>query len=78
MRPGSALPRFGVGLTNTMDRLQIHYGERHTFLYSDRPEGGVKIEISIPYSEAGDGAGARGLRQAQQEIRAAAPTIGYN
>ena len=76
--PGSALPRFGVGLTNTMDRLQIHYGERHTFLYSDRPEGGVKIEISIPYSEAGDGAGARGLRQAQQEIRAAAPTIGYN
>jgi two-component system LytT family sensor kinase len=56
--PGSALPRFGVGLTNTMDRLQIHYGVCHTFLYSDRPEGGVKIEISIPYSEAGDDSGA--------------------
>jgi two-component system LytT family sensor kinase len=50
-----APPRFGVGLTNTIDRLQIHYGDRHTFLYSDRPEGGVQIDISIPYSEAGDG-----------------------
>ena len=29
--PGSAPPRFGVGLTNTIDRLQIHYGDRHTF-----------------------------------------------
>jgi len=56
----SAPPRFGVGLTNTIDRLQIHYGDRHTFLYSDRPEGGVQIEISIPYGEAGEGAGAPG------------------
>ena len=56
--PPSALPPFGVGLTNTTDRLQIHYGDRHTFLYSDRPEGGVQIDISIPYSEARDGAAA--------------------
>ena len=39
--PSLGPPRFGVGLTNTIDRLQIHYGDRHTFLYSDRPEGGV-------------------------------------
>jgi len=55
--PASA-PRFGVGLTNTMDRLQIHYGDGHTFHYSERPEGGVQIVISIPYSDAGDGAEA--------------------
>jgi sensor histidine kinase YesM len=47
-------PRFGVGLTNTADRLRIHYGSRHTFKYSDRPEGGAQIEISIPYSVTGN------------------------
>jgi two-component system, LytTR family, sensor kinase len=48
------LPRFGVGLTNTVDRLRIQYGDRHTFKYSDRPEGGAQIEISIPYAVSGD------------------------
>ena len=82
---GSAPPRFGVGLTNTIDRLQIHYGDRHTFLYSDRPEGGVQIDISIPYSEAGEGAGAAGsicepppaMDGNDRTSRADAPTIGY-
>ena len=58
--PSSAHPRFGVGLTNTMDRLQIHYGNRHTFQYSNRPDGGGQIEISIPYGDAGDGVTANG------------------
>ena len=83
--PPSALPRFGVGLTNTIDRLQIHYGDRHTFLYSDRPEGGVQIDISIPYSEAGDGAGAAGSikdptsakDRMDRNSTVAFPTIGY-
>jgi two-component system, LytTR family, sensor kinase len=86
---GSALPQFGVGLTNTIDRLQIHYGDRHTFLYSDRPEGGVQIDISIPYSEAGDGdragvgpAGSIGeptsaMDRNDRTSRAAASTIEY-
>jgi two-component system, LytTR family, sensor kinase len=47
--------RFGVGLTNTMDRLRIHYGDRHTFQYSGRPEGGAQIKISIPCAIADDG-----------------------
>ena len=88
--PGSALPRFGVGLTNTINRLQIHHGDRHTFLYSDRPEGGVQIGISIPYSEAGDGAavGVGPIGSTREPLlamdrndgtsRAAAPTIGYS
>jgi two-component system, LytTR family, sensor kinase len=46
---------FGVGLTNTMDRLRVHYGDRYTFRYSDRPEGGAQVEISIPCGVAGDG-----------------------
>jgi two-component system, LytTR family, sensor kinase len=58
--PSSGPPRFGVGLTNTMDRLRIHYGDRHTFRYADRAEGGARIEISIPCGSAEDGAGARG------------------
>jgi two-component system, LytTR family, sensor kinase len=47
-------PQFGVGLTNTADRLRIHYGYRHTFRYFDRPEGGVQIDISIPYAVTSD------------------------
>jgi two-component system, LytTR family, sensor kinase len=82
---GSAPPQFGVGLTNTIDRLKIHYGDCHGFLYSDRPEGGVQIEISIPYSEAGEDAGAVGSISESPSAedpmdgtsRAAAPTIGY-
>jgi hypothetical protein len=89
--PRSALPRFGVGLTNTIDRLQIQYGDRHTFLYSDRPEGGVQIHISLPYNEAGDGAAAAAgvgpagsiceppsaMDRNDRTSGAAAPTIGY-
>jgi sensor histidine kinase YesM len=82
---GSAPPQFGVGLTNTINRLKIHYGDCHMFLYSDRPEGGVQIEISVPYSEAGGGAAAVGsIRESpsakdpiDRTSRAAAHTIGY-
>lgn len=49
-------PRLGVGLTNTVDRLRIHYLHRHTFKYSDQPEGGAQIEISIPYAVTEDSA----------------------
>ena len=35
-----------------MDRLRIQYGNLHGFHYSDRPEGGVQVEISIPYRNA--------------------------
>jgi two-component system, LytTR family, sensor kinase len=42
-------PAFGVGLTNTMARLRLHYQDRFTFQYSDRPQGGAQIDLSIPY-----------------------------
>ena len=54
--PRRSLPaapgRFGVGLTNTKDRLRMYFGDHHTFRYFDRPEGGAQVEISIPYSDS--------------------------
>jgi two-component system, LytTR family, sensor kinase len=46
--------RYGVGLTNTMDRLRLHYNEDFMFRYMDRPQGGVEIEITIPYMRSGE------------------------
>jgi len=61
-------PRYGVGLTNTVDRLRIHYGHRDTFRYSDRPEGGAQIEISIPYAVPGDAGTANDSNSGTQAL----------
>jgi len=52
---GTALSpaRHGVGLTNTLSRLKLHYGDSFTFHYIERPQGGVRIELSLPYSQTG-------------------------
>jgi two-component system LytT family sensor kinase len=47
-------PRFGVGLTNTKDRLRLYYKDEFSFQYTDRPQGGVQVDISIPYKKAGN------------------------
>jgi two-component system sensor histidine kinase AlgZ len=81
----SGIPRIGVGLTNTMDRLQIHYGDRHNFQYSERPEGGVQIRISIPYEVAGDSVRPNGVIPKSLKLqncsdpdgRTAVPPIGH-
>jgi two-component system LytT family sensor kinase len=78
--------RFGVGLTNTTDRLRIHYGDRHTFQYSDRPEGGAQIEISIPCAIADYSIGANGPTgtplslqdYSHQDSSTVVPAIGSN
>jgi two-component system, LytTR family, sensor kinase len=44
-------PAFGVGLTNTMARLRLHYQDRFTFQYNDRPQGGAQIDLLIPYEK---------------------------
>lgn len=55
VQPSSfAAPPFGLGLTNTMARLRLHYKNQFTFRYTDRPQGGVHIDISIPYKRADD------------------------
>lgn len=48
----SGPPAFGVGLTNTKDRLRLYYNDEFRFQYTDRPQGGVQIDISIPYKKA--------------------------
>ena len=48
----SGPPPFGVGLTNTKDRLRLYYRDEFRFQYADRPQGGVQIDISIPYKKA--------------------------
>jgi two-component system LytT family sensor kinase len=48
----SDAPKRGVGLTNTMARLRLHYGDDFTFEYTDRSQGGVRIELSLPWRKA--------------------------
>jgi len=48
----SASPPFGVGLTNTTARLRLYYHDDFTFQYTDRPQGGAQVEITIPYKKA--------------------------
>lgn len=45
----SIFSRSGVGLTNTKDRLRLQYRDSFSFQYTERPQGGVQIDISIPY-----------------------------
>ena len=46
----SAKPaREGVGLTNTRARLRELYGQAHRFQLGGRPEGGLRVELTIPY-----------------------------
>lgn len=49
----SELAAAGVGLTNTMARLRLHYENQFVFQYSDRPKGGVRIDLTLPYHNAG-------------------------
>jgi hypothetical protein len=50
--PCSSVPAFGVGLTNTMARLRLYYKDEFAFQYTNRPQGGVRIDLSIPYKRA--------------------------
>jgi hypothetical protein len=46
-QPGSVSE--GVGLSNTRDRLRTLYGESHGFELGNRPEGGLRVRLSIPF-----------------------------
>jgi signal transduction histidine kinase len=40
----------GVGLVNTRARLQQLYGNNHVFEIADRPHGGVRVRLEIPFT----------------------------
>lgn len=42
---------YGVGLTNTQERLSYLYGGRHRFELRDAPGGGVRATVTIPLSK---------------------------
>jgi two-component system, LytTR family, sensor kinase len=46
--PVPAVPRFGVGLTNTTARLRLNYGNAFALQYSDRPSGGANVRVRLP------------------------------
>ena len=46
--PDQAEARTGVGLVNTRGRLQQLYGAAHTFLTTNRAEGGFEVVLSFP------------------------------
>jgi signal transduction histidine kinase len=46
---GSKPAREGVGLSNTRARLRELYGESHRFELRSGPEGGLRVEMTIPY-----------------------------
>jgi two-component system LytT family sensor kinase len=41
----------GIGLANTVARLQQLYGENHRFDIHNRDEGGVEVEVVIPFKK---------------------------
>lgn len=42
----------GVGLSNIARRLQELYGSEHRFVVGNRAEGGVRVEIALPFRRA--------------------------
>lgn len=43
------IPGRGVGLRNTLDRLETFYGEKYTFETFDRAPSGLSVQIRIPF-----------------------------
>ena len=43
----------GVGLCNTIERLEHLYGSAHQFSIADRADGGVSVDVGLPLRAAG-------------------------
>jgi two-component system LytT family sensor kinase len=47
----------GVGLSNTRSRLEHLYGEQHRFEFHRPPDGGLAVDVVIPFAAAADSPG---------------------
>ena len=52
---GGGSPTEGIGLSNTRARLRHMYGARHTFTIEPRPDGGVRVDLTVPFRGEGFG-----------------------
>ena len=44
----------GIGLTNTVERLEKLYGNNHEFSWENIKDGGLVLTIKIPFTEKDD------------------------
>lgn len=42
-------PQPGIGITNTRERLRLHYGESFEFSFRGRPAGGCTVSLTMPF-----------------------------
>ena len=57
-------PPRGIGLTNTRQRLDQLYGKSHSFELRSAAEGGLEVDITLPYAEdTGPGANSHQLNE---------------
>jgi len=49
VRTRGGMPREGVGLRNTRERLQQLYYDDHAMVLEDAPGGGCTVKIRVPY-----------------------------
>lgn len=52
MNAGHEFPREGIGLSNTRQRLRELYGDQHQLTLTTPQEGGLRVELRIPYRTA--------------------------
>ena len=57
----------GVGLSNIMRRLEQLYGPEHSFKVRGRAEGGVRVEITLPFRREAQAATARQAAPSRSE-----------
>jgi two-component system, LytTR family, sensor kinase len=49
----------GLGISNTLERLRMHYGEAFAFTLTNRSRGGCVVNLTIPYETANHGPGSK-------------------
>lgn len=54
---GTEMLKMGIGLGNTRERLQRLYGHHHQLELKSLPEGGVDVQVVIPYHKESKGHG---------------------